>query len=163
MAESRIITAGYISIDVTPAFPAEHYQGRTLEDVIRPGKLREVGRAETSPGGCVSNTGLALHVLGAEVSLVAKVGDDSFGRMIRDAYEKRGAPVDFIVSKDVETSYTIVISVPGNDRCFLVDAGANDHFYPEDLNMEEAAGAQYFHFGYPALMRSFYQDRKSVV
>ena len=84
MAESRIITAGYISIDVTPAFPAEHYQGRTLEDVIRPGKLREVGRAETSPGGCVSNTGLALHVLGAEVSLVAKVGDDSFGRMIRD-------------------------------------------------------------------------------
>ena len=55
MSESKMITAGYISMDITPAFPMEYYQGRTLEEVIRPGKLREVGRADASPGGCVSN------------------------------------------------------------------------------------------------------------
>ena len=158
MSESKMITAGYISMDITPAFPMEYYQGRTLEEVIRPGKLREVGRADASPGGCVSNTGLAMFVLGADVSLVAKVGDDAFGHMIAGNYRNRGASPEFIVSKDDETSYTIVISVPGSDRCFLVDPGANDHFYPEDLDMEKVAARQYFHFGYPALMRSIYQD-----
>ena len=158
MSESKMITAGYVSIDITPAFPEDDYRGRTLQDVVRPGKLRAVGSCAMTLGGCVSNTGLALHVLGADVSLVAKIGDDAYGKMIQDAYHLQGAETDFIVSEDVETSYTIVISVPGNDRCFLVDAGANDHFYPEDLDMEKIAKGQYFHFGYPGLMKSFYED-----
>lgn len=157
MSESKMITAGYISLDITPAF-SEVYRGRSLGDVVAPGKLRSVGNCEVAPGGCVSNTGLALHVLGADVSLVAKVGDDAFGRLVRDVYESRGASPDFIVSKEHETSYTVVIAVPGNDRCFLSDAGANDYFYPEDLDMEKAVKAQYFHFGYPALMKSCYED-----
>ena len=157
MSDCKMIVAGYISLDITPAFP-ESYRGRTMGDIVRPGKLRSVGPAEVSPGGCVSNTGLALHQLGADVALVTKVGDDEFGRLLQDTYRRKGADAEFIVSKDVDTSYTIVIAPPGNDRCFLVDTGANNHFYPEDLDYEKAAKAQYFHFGYPALMKSFFSD-----
>ena len=157
MVQSRIIVAGYISLDITPAFP-ESYKGRTLGEVILPGKLRKVGAVETSPGGCVTNTGMALHTLGADVSLVAKLGDDSFGSIVQEAYRKRGARAEFIISNEVDTSYTVVIAVPGNDRCFLVNPGANDHFYETDFNLEKLTQAEYFHFGYPALMESMYKD-----
>ena len=157
MSDCKMIVAGYISLDITPVFP-ENYKGRTMGDIVRPGKLRRVGPAEVSPGGCVSNTGLALHQLGADVALVSKVGDDEFGRLLQDTYRRKGADAEFIVSKDVDTSYTLVIAPPGSDRCFLVDSGANNYFFPEDLDYERAAGAQYFHFGYPALMESFFSD-----
>ena len=157
MTGSKMIAAGYVCVDITPQFP-ESCRGRRMEDILRPGKLRKIGQASISTGGSVANTGLALHALGADVSLVAKIGDDAFGKIIQEIFRRHGAEPDFIISKDVDTSYTIVLAVPGNDRCFLVDAGANDAFYPEDLPYDEIARAQYFHFGYPSLMRSFYED-----
>ena len=157
MAGSKMIAAGYVCVDITPQFP-ESYQGRKLEDVVRPGKLRKIGSASISTGGSVANTGLALHALGADVSLIAKIGADAFGGIVQEAFRQQGTEPDFIISKDVDTSYTIVIAVPGNDRCFLVDSGANDAFYPEDLPYDKIARADYFHFGYPSLMRSFYED-----
>ncbi len=33
-------------------------------------------------GGAVANTGLAMKLLGADVSLMGKVGEDAFGDMI---------------------------------------------------------------------------------
>ena len=79
MVQSRIIVAGYISLDITPAFP-ESYKGRTLGEVILPGKLRKVGAVETSPGGCVTNTGMALHTILSGASFRRPTGSAAHGR-----------------------------------------------------------------------------------
>ena len=159
MENRKIVTAGYVSLDITPSIRSA--SGVTLHDMIRPGKLIQVGKATAAPGGCMSNTGLALHKLGSNVSLVAKIGDDAFGRILTEEYNRKGVRPDFLVSKDTETSYTLVLAVPGSDRCFLADAGANDTLTADELSYEEIGEAQYFHFGYPTLMRRFYLNEGS--
>jgi len=63
-----------------------------------------------------------------------------------------------IVTPGEDTSYSIVISPPNVDRSFLHCPGANDTFCSEDVDFEAMSGARLFHFGYPPLMKRFYED-----
>jgi hypothetical protein len=56
------VVAGHICLDVIPDL-ATSQDG--FEQRFRPGHLVEVGPAAIATGGAVSNTGLALHKLGA--------------------------------------------------------------------------------------------------
>jgi sugar/nucleoside kinase (ribokinase family) len=113
-----------------------------------------------STGGAVSNTGLALHALGFKTRLMGKIADDPFGLIIRRLIEARGPQLadSMIVSSGEQSSYTIVISQPGRDRLFLHHSGANDSFGADDLDLNKIAHSRLFHFGYPPLMRRFYND-----
>lgn len=59
---------------------------------------------------------------------------------------------------DSSTSYSIVLAIPGIDRIFLHNPGANDTFGMEDVDWETVAGAWLFHFGYPPLMKKMYEN-----
>lgn len=144
--------AGHVSLDVFPRL----YGPVNLE----PGRLNVIGPATFSTGGVVSNTGLAMHRLGVAVRLVGKVGDDLFGRVVRDAYrELRPQLADGLsVSAGETTSYTLVINPPHHDRAYLHCPGANETFGADDVRDEQLAGARLFHFGYPPLMPRLYAD-----
>lgn len=79
--KKKVVVAGNICLDITPVFPGEKAMG--LSELLRPGKLIHMEAAQVSAGGAVSNTGLAMKFLGADVSLVGKVGQDAFGNLIR--------------------------------------------------------------------------------
>ena len=154
----KIAVAGYISLDMTPAFPdtGQHYP---ISEVLTPGKLVQVGRPTIAVGGCVSNTGLALNFFGADTRFLAKIGDDSFGHLILEQYKKYGADTsDFIISEGYTSSYTFALAIPGNDRIFLADPGANDGFSTDDIDFNKLKDIGLFHFGYPTLMRRFYEN-----
>lgn len=153
----KIIVAGHVAVDMTPSF-TKKFNEKTLSDILKPGKLIDVGKANFSPGGCVTNTGLALNFFGADVILVAKIGRDNFGKMIVDSYRAHGVEPRFIVAEEESTSYTIVIAPPGCDRIFFHDTAANHTFSETDINDDLLQEAEYFHFGYPTLMRRFYQN-----
>lgn len=154
--EGKIIVAGHICLDITPVFSSEKAQ--PLSSVLIPGKLVQMKDVNISTGGAVANTGLALKVLGADVELMGKVGDDEFGQIVLDRLKRYGAEEGMIVSEDSGTSYSIVIAPPGTDRIFLHNPGANDTFRAEDLDLDRIAGASHFHFGYPPIMRHMYED-----
>ncbi len=153
----QVAVAGYVCLDVIPTFDE---QKERLDLLFQPGKLLTVGTAVTAPGGVVSNTGLALHRLGVPVKLVGKVGSDLFGQELLRQYRQYDGELaaGMIVSEEEDTSYTIVISPPGIDRFFLHYPGANNSFSANDVVIQELAGAQIFHFGYPPLMRRMYQE-----
>jgi len=77
-----VVVAGHICFDVIPRFPKTG--AKSFGELFVPGKLVNVGEVVTSTGGPVSNTGLGLHRLGAKVELMAKIGDDFFGKAILD-------------------------------------------------------------------------------
>ena len=156
MEGKRIICAGHVCIDITPAVP--DLEGTKIEDMLTPGKLVQVGRASLSVGGCVSNTGLGLKVLGANVSLMGKIGRDAFGELILNEFRRYGADEGLIVTDEDASSYTVVIAIPGIDRIFLHHPGANDTFRCSDIPWDKVKGAALFHFGYPPIMRAFYED-----
>ncbi len=156
MSDKKIICAGHVCIDITPAIP-DSGCGR-VEEVLMPGKLIQVGRASMSVGGAVSNTGLGMKVLGANVSLMGKIGNDSFGEAIVNEYRKYGAEEGLIIQDKDASSYTVVVAIPGIDRIFLHHSGANDTFCDADIPWEKVEDAALFHFGYPPLMKKIYEQ-----
>ena len=158
MAKPKVVVAGHICIDITPIFPTGSAGAATaqkaIQEILSPGKLTRVRGVDIHAGGVVANTGLAMHLFGAEVSLMGKVGKDAFGSMILSLLRERGAGDGMIVSNGASTSYSIVIAIPGCDRIFLHDPGANDDFRFSDLDFE----SNLFHFGYPTLMASMFRN-----
>ncbi len=63
---------------------------------------------------------------------------------------------DLIVAKD-DTSYSIIISLPGTDRMILHCPGANHSFDSDDLPDSALEGTRILHVGYLPLMRAMYQ------
>lgn len=152
----KIIAAGHICLDITPVFPDRKTQN--IAEIIQPGKLVEVGAADVHTGGSVANTGLAMKILGADVTLMGKIGKDAFGDMILQILDRYDAGSGMLQADDENTSYSVVLAVPGIDRTFLHNPGANNSFGPEDVPEEELKDAALFHFGYPTQMRSMYAD-----
>ena len=152
----KVIAAGHICLDITPVFPAgKRYE--CLSSLLVPGKLIQTEAADVHTGGSVANTGLALKLLGCDVTLMGKVGDDSIGTMIRSILAQYGAG-GLLVDPESSTSYSVVLAVPGQDRVFLHSPGANDTFTGTDIPEEALEDAALFHFGYPPLMRRTWEN-----
>lgn len=156
MDSRKIIAAGHICIDITPVF-SNRTKHRQIGELLIPGKLIHMDPADVHTGGSVANTGLALKILGEDVQLMGKVGDDAFGGMIRGILASYGAG-GLIVDPNSSTSYSVVLAVPGLDRIFLHDPGANDTFSGADIPETDLEDAVLFHFGYPPLMKKMYED-----
>ena len=152
----RIVAAGHICLDITPVFPGERAYG-AVGELLVPGKLIQMGGASVHTGGSVANTGLALKILGNDVTLLGKTGDDAFGGIVRSILAQYGAG-GLITDRESSTSYSVVLAVPGTDRIFLHHPGANDTFSALDVRDEALDGAALFHFGYPPIMRRMYEN-----
>ncbi len=151
-----VMVAGHLDIDFIPFF---HDNGHNrIEDIMRPGKLIDVGNAAISTGGPVSNTGLALQTLGNKVCFCARLGDDEFGKLVIDRLEKKGNAKGIHIVEGSASSYTIVIAPPGIDRIFLHSPATNNEFCADDLDPKLIEKCRHFHFGYPPLMRRMYEN-----
>jgi sugar/nucleoside kinase (ribokinase family) len=155
------VVAGHICLDVIPSL--EHLPAGQFERCFQPGHLISAGAAAFTTGGPVSNTGLALHRLGIPTKLIAKVGADPFGAMIRQLI--RNIDPDLLAGIRTDqtepTSYSIIVSPPGVDRIFLHCPGVNDVFRSADMDDQIVSQADLLHFGYPPIMRQMYLDQGS--
>ena len=159
--KQKVVVAGHLCLDITPAFPTRAFPlqaGETIQDVFAPGKLINVGEAHIHTGGAVANTGLAMKLLGMDVTLAGKIGEDSLGGIVASIFGQYGAADELIRCSDGSTSYTVVLAPPGIDRFFLHHPGANDTFCAEDIPDELLSEAALLHFGYPSLLRRMYEN-----
>lgn len=152
----QVVVAGHICFDLIPAF--KKTEKLRMEEIFVPGKLINMGSAKVSTGGPVSNTGIALSILGINTQLMGKIGNDYFGDGVLKLLKERGAGQGMVVVDGEETSYTVVIVPPGFDRIFLHNPGANDTFCAEDINYDLVKQAKFFHFGYPPLMKRIFEN-----
>ncbi len=154
--KKKVIAAGHICLDVTPKFPDRKITDAA--EIFQPGKLIEVGNADVHTGGSVANTGLAMKILGADVRLMGKIGNDAFGDMIMAILKRYDADQGMIRTDESGTSYSIVLALQGIDRMFLHNPGANNIFHADDVPEEALDDVALFHFGYPPLMASMYEN-----
>lgn len=162
------IVTGHVCIDLTPGLHL-HHPVRTVSEMIRPGCLLDVSGLTVSPGGAVSNTGLSLARMGVAVGLIGRVGTDSLAQMLRQELAVAGAhaQTELVQDGSAGTSYSVILPIPGVDRIFLHDSGANDNFSVQDLvhGLSRLGGAtpgdaapRLMHFGYPTAVASMYRD-----
>ncbi len=154
-----VMVAGHLCLDLIPQF---HQTGITrIEELLRPGKLVNMGNIKISTGGPVSNTGINMKNLGNQVSFCARVGDDQLGQLTVDFLKKAGTVDGVHLAHGVSSSYTVALAPPGIDRIFLHNPATNDTFGPDDLNPDAIKNCRLFHFGYPPLMQRMYADNGS--
>jgi sugar/nucleoside kinase (ribokinase family) len=150
-----IIVSGHLCLDLIPDMHTVSREALTI-----PGLLSDTGPIVLATGGAVSNTGLALHILGVKVGLMANVGGDLLGNVIIEAVKKHDPRLaEYItVMSDQPSSYTVALSPKNEDRTFLHCAGTNNEFKASDVDFERVARAKIFHLGYPPLMRSMFEN-----
>ncbi len=187
MHKPDAVIAGHICLDITPTFPeaagspsvagsstavdsptasgSQHPAGSSAPlarephpaSLLIPGTLVTVDGVDIHPGGVVANTGLAMQFFGNDVSLMGKIGTDVFGTILLDLLNQWGTGNGMVVSKTASTSYSIVLALPGQDRIFLHDPGANHTFNGDDVDYDLIRESRLFHFGYPPQMRRMYE------
>lgn len=78
------------------------------------------------PGGKGSNASVAAARQGARVAIVARTGQDEFGRMGLDLWQREGIDTSAVVQDEREASGVALILVyPDGDNSIVVSPGAN--------------------------------------
>ncbi len=149
-----VVVCGHICLDIIP-----RWSGGGIEMLV-PGHVLEMSGVDISTGGSVANTGLTLYQLGIQPTLLGKIGNDVFGQIILEILQKQNTELskNMIISNDDDSSYTIVLNPPDTDRIFLHFPGSNHTFNADEIPYSNIEDAHLFHFGYPPLMKQFYQN-----
>ena len=105
---------------------------------------------EANPGGAPANVLAALNKYGKRCALVAKVGDDGFGRTLLSALEASGIDSSFVaVDGNALTTLAFVQTFEGGERefSFYRDRTADVMLSNEDIPLEALKESKIIHFG----------------
>ena len=105
---------------------------------------------EANPGGAPCNVLSMLTRLGKTVAFIGKVGDDMFGRMLKNAVEEQGIDASgLVMDKEIHTTLAFVHKLENGDRdfSFYRKPGADSAFAVDELDAEPIRRARIFHFG----------------
>jgi ribokinase len=130
MASSpRIAVIGSANTDLT-----------TFTDVFpRPGETLFGKTFEMGFGGKGANQAVASRLCGAEVLMVAKVGDDLFGRATIDNFTSFGIDTTHVqIVPDAPTGVAPIFVEPDGQNRIIVVKGANDRLTPADVDAAAA-------------------------
>ncbi len=105
---------------------------------------------EANPGGAPCNVLAMLQKLGRRTAFIGKVGDDMFGRALRQVVSEAGIDVSGLKADPyARTTLAFVKTLPGGDRdfSFYRNPGADMALRADELPMELVESSRVFHFG----------------
>ncbi len=87
-----------------------------------------------TPGGKGANQAVAAAKLGAEVYLVAKLGDDVFGQQSLNNFREVGVNTQYVVqTKEAPSGVALITVAEEGNNVIVVAPGANGRLSPEDV------------------------------
>ncbi len=105
-----------------------------------PGETILGGEFLMNPGGKGANQAVAAARLGGKVTLVAKTGEDIFGRQTKSLFESENLDTEFLFSDSESPSGIALITVDSHaENCIVVAPGANARLVRQDIDLAAAA------------------------
>ncbi len=127
----RLTVVGSINLDLVAQ----------AERLPRPGETVTGATFVRVPGGKGANQAVAAARLGADVTLIACIGDDDFGREALVELERAGVGLGLLKIAPAATTGVALITVDADGENEIVVApGANLELRPEDVELPEADG-----------------------
>ncbi len=127
---ARITVLGNINIDFV----------MRAERMPRPGETLMGSDLKLVPGGKCANQSVTAARVGADVTVIGRLGEDVFGPQLRENLENEGINTDFITSDpETHTGSAFIALSPSGENSILSCMGANLEVSPEQV--EEAAEA----------------------
>lgn len=109
----------------TPKFPAV-------------GETR-IGTFRTGPGGKGFNQAVACNRQGVSTTFIGAVGDDIFGRGVRDFIAEEGLTAHLQVCEEHASGAASIVVDERADNLIVVALGANDHLSPDYVEQHAAS------------------------
>jgi ribokinase len=120
----KILVLGSSNADLIFRVPRFHQPGETItaENLI------------TAFGGKGANQAIAAKRLGGNVSLITKLGNDSYGKSYLKYFVKNGLPRKFLLlDKKLPTGTAVIELNPRGENRIVVSRGSNSSLSPKDL------------------------------
>ena len=123
--QNLIAVVGSANVDLT-----------TFNDVFpQPGETIFGKKFDLGFGGKGANQAVAAHLCGAEVGMVAKVGNDLFGPATIKNFESQGIDATHVrITDGVSSGVAPIFVEPNGQNRIIVVKGANDTLSPEDVD-----------------------------
>jgi len=123
--QSFIAVVGSANVDLT-----------TFNDVFpRPGETIFGKKFDLGFGGKGANQAVAARLCGANVSMLARVGNDLFGPATIKNFESLGIDArSVLLTEDVSSGVAPIFVDPSGQNRIIVVKGANDRLSPEDVD-----------------------------
>lgn len=105
---------------------------------------------EANPGGAPCNALAMLTKLGHKTAFIGKVGDDFFGKQLKEAIEEVGIDsTGLCMDKEIHTTLAMVHTYPDGDRdfSFYRNPGADMMLKESEVKEELIKESKLFHFG----------------
>jgi len=126
----KVTVVGSFNMDLLARTPRMPVKGETILG----------GPFYMGPGGKGANQAVAAARLGAEVSMVVKLGKDTFGDQAEANLVKEGVVRDwFLRSEESHTGVALILVDPSGENEIVVAAGVNELLRPEDVDKARAA------------------------
>ena len=115
-----------------PTTPHELHLGNDTRTII-----------STHGGGAAGNTASWLAVLGNDVTMVGRIGNDTAGSAITAEFDALGISYGEIVKEGLHTGVVVCLVDPSGERTMLADNGANAGLEVSDLPALDGVDAIY--------------------
>ena len=127
--DAPIVIVGSVNMDLVVRTPCVPAPGQTV-----------LGRDfVTIPGGKGANQAVAVARLGGNAIMVGRVGDDDFGRRLREELRSSGVNDDHVLTTpDVASGIAMIVVEDGGENAITVASGANFAVTPADVDAAEA-------------------------
>ena len=105
---------------------------------------------EANPGGAPCNVLAMLNKLGKKTAFIGKVGNDTFGHMLKRTVEESGTDVtNLVMDNNVHTTLAFVHTYPDGERefSFYRNPGADMMLTKDEIMEDIIKAGKIFHFG----------------
>jgi len=122
---AKILVVGSINMDLSVRVPRAPELGETVLG----------GDFETCPGGKGANQAVAASRMGGEVTMVGRVGNDSFGDSLIHTLLEDNIKTNYVIKDATAATGVAMIAVTSDgDNMIMVASGANMGLTLEDVN-----------------------------
>jgi sugar/nucleoside kinase (ribokinase family) len=131
----KVYCIGDLMLDVVaqiPTSPHELHLGNDTRTII-----------STHGGGAAGNSASWLAVLGNDVTMVGRIGNDTAGSAITAEFDALGISYGNIVKEGLHTGVVVCLVDPSGERTMLADNGANAGLEVSDLPALDGVDAIY--------------------
>lgn len=99
-------------------------------------------------GGAPANVTAAICRLGGKASFVGKVGDDPFGKFLKDTLDDLNVDTSMLLMDKIEKTTLAFVSLKSNgERDFVFNRGADGCLKYSELNLDKIYSNKVMHFG----------------
>ena len=124
--QKRVVVVGSINLDLVATAQRIPLAGETLSGTS----------FNTFPGGKGANQAVAAARLGAPVSMIGKLGNDSFGTELRASLEAAGVDTGAVGVVPTSSGLAQITTAANGENAIVVVGGANAQLFPADLDAQ---------------------------